>query len=86
MSVAINPFRDKLWIGFAVATRRAPPKPSVIEPAKGPNGGAAHQWRFIVEQQLGLRRKLGITGIADRDQHIADETCAPDALDRALGE
>ena len=56
-----------------------------IEPRQRPHGRAAHQRRGIVEQPLGLRGERGIARIADRDQHIAHEAVAPDALDRRFG-
>ena len=61
-------------------------KPRAVEPAERPHRGAAHQRRGIAEQPLGLAGKACVAGIADRDQHIAHETVAADALDRALGE
>ena len=47
-----------------------------------PHRRAAHQRACIVEQALGLCRQRRIAGVADRDQHIADEAVAADALDR----
>src|ERR1700720_3661803 len=82
-----GPFCAQFRIGLVMAARlRTLSEPVAIQPAERPNRGAAHQWRFIVEQLLGFRSEIGIAGIADGDQHIADETRAPDALDRAFSE
>ena len=81
-----RPFRFQLRIGLVLAAcLGAVFEPVAIKPAESPNRGAAHQQRFILEQSLGLVRKIRVAGIADRDQHVADETRAADALDRAFG-
>src|SRR5579864_9590787 len=56
--------------------------------AKGPDRGAADQGRWIVESAAGRGDQLawGLRYIADRDQHIAQETVAADALHRGAGE
>ena len=38
----------------------------------------------LIEQSFGLGRQRWITGVADRDQHVAQEAVAADALDRRL--
>src|SRR3984893_11053626 len=47
-----------------------------------PDGGTADQRTFVVQQPHGLFSQRRIARVADRDQHIADETEAADALDR----
>ena len=51
-----------------------------------PRRGAAHQRAGVIEQAFGLGRQGRIAGVADRDQHIAHEPVAADALDRRFGE
>src|SRR5215472_296685 len=81
-----GPFRFHFRIGLALAARLGTgAKPFGSNPAKRPNRGTTHQWRFIVEQSLGFHRKTGIAGIADCDEYVAHEARAADALDRALG-
>ena len=57
-----------------------------IETAERPHRGAANQRRGIAEQSLGFAGKACVSGIADRDQHVAQKAVAADALDRAFGE
>jgi len=52
----------------------------------GPDRRAAHQRRGVVQARLGRRHQGGIAAVAQGVEHIADETVAPDALDRTLGE
>ena len=51
-------------------------------PRQRPDGSAAHQRRGVVEQRDRRVRRAAIAGIADGDQHVADEAVAADALDR----
>jgi len=53
-----------------------------IQAAKRPDGCAADKRRWVVKQSLGLSRECRLPGIADRNQHIANEAVAADALDR----
>ena len=50
-----------------------------------PGGRFCHHWVSIGAQRLRGFLQAGIGGIADGDQHIADEAIAPDALDGAAG-
>ena len=43
---------------------------------------AAHDRAWIGEQALGLACQRGVVRVADRNQHVADEAVAADALDR----
>ncbi len=40
----------------------------------------------MTEQRHGAGREREVPGVADRDQHVAQETVDPDAFDRAAGE
>ena len=57
-------------------------------PGIGPERGRAHQRRCVVEAGFRRRDQLGkrLRRIADRDQHVAHEAVAADALDRGAGE
>ena len=68
--------------------RALPPAPRIVTSAiaQRPHRGAAHQRACVVEQPLGLRCQRRIAGVADRDQHIANEAVAADALDRRFRE
>src|ERR1700741_765217 len=50
-----------------------------------PDCGAPDQRALVAKQTLGLRREATVRGVADRDQHIADEAVAAGALDRRFG-
>ena len=52
------------------------------EPRQRPYRHGAHQRRRVVELCLDQRGELRIAGIADGDQHIAQETVAARAFDR----
>ena len=81
------PFGDHAGIGLAArGSLSARSSSRAIEPRERPDRGAPHQRRGIVEQALGLGRQRGFAGVADRDQHIAHEPLAADALDGALAE
>jgi len=51
-----------------------------------PDCGAPDQRALVAKQTLGLRREATVRGVADRDQHIADEAVAAGALDRRFCE
>ncbi len=51
-----------------------------------PHRRAAHQRAGVIEQSLRLDSQRGIAGVADRDQHVAHEAVAADALDRGFCE
>src|SRR6266571_5313719 len=57
-------------------------KPLRCELSQRPDRRPAHQRGRIGKQPLGFRRERGGGGIADRDQHVADEPVATGALDR----
>src|SRR4029077_21291046 len=65
---------------------RAAVEPRAVEPAERPYRGAAHQRRGIAEQTLGFIGEASVSGIADRDQYVAQETIAADALHCAFRE
>ena len=54
--------------------------------AQRPHGGAAHERRGVIQQPFGLMRQRRLARVADRDQHIAHEAVAADALDGRLAE
>ena len=81
-----GPFLAHGGIGFAFGRAGVGGEPRRIEPGQRPHRGAAHQRRGVVEQPLGFARQRGVAGVADRDQHIADEAVAPGALHRRLRE
>ena len=71
-------------IGFVANSRRRACRkfPRLHQLRQRPHRRAAHQRAVIAEQAFGICRKAHIAGIADRDQYIADEPVAADALDR----
>jgi len=60
----------------------APRSAAVPSIATAPTPPHPNQRALVVEQALGGDRQSRHAGIADRDQHIADESIAADALDR----
>ena len=52
-----------------------------VELRQCPDGHCANERRFVFEQPLGFLGKRYVSGIADRDQHIAHEPVAPDPFD-----
>jgi len=78
-------FRDNVGIHFSGERLHA----SAAKASRAINCDSAHTPRThqrarIVEQALGLGRQRRIIGVADRDQHVADEAVAADAFDRRL--
>src|SRR4051812_49579618 len=51
-----------------------------------PHRGPAHQRALILQQSPRLVRQCRITGVADRDQHVAQKAVAADAFHRRFGE
>ena len=79
------PFLAHGLIGLAPPRRKRGELRPRQQARKRPYRSAADQWRGIIQQPLRFRCERVVAGIADRDQHIAQETLAPDALDRRFG-
>ena len=82
------PFRAHLGIRLAAARARGGGAARSVgtSRAQRPDRRTAHQRRGIAEQRLRLGGQRRLAAVADRDQHVADEPVATDALDRRAGE
>src|SRR5262249_21169051 len=78
------------WAGLRAASARRSVSLSLMgasrETGECPAGGVAHQRRFVVQQQLNSRQRLGRAAVAECIGDIAHESVAADALDGGTGE
>src|SRR6202034_4464353 len=81
-----RPFRDHIGVALLAMSLGALHEPVTVEAAESPHRSAAHQRRSIIEQAFRFTSKPPVVGVADGDQHIAHETIAAYAFDRALFE